>query len=84
MCFIYEYACFRLLSEVALEEYKTILTARYSLFYVMTTGNILLQAMYDRERILHIGTKYTEADKYFDVNNPGVFHIIGFSCTHFS
>ena len=30
------------------------------------------------------GTKYTEADKYFDVNNPGVFHITGFSCPHFT
>ena len=46
MCFLYEYACFRLLSEVALEANETILTANYSLLYVMTTGNILMQAMY--------------------------------------
>ena len=63
----HEYACFRLLSEVALEAYKK------------RQDNILLQAMYDWGRILHSGTKYTEADKYFYVNNPGVFHIIGFS-----
>ena len=64
MCFLYEYACFRLLSEVALEANETILTASYLLLYVMTTGNILVQAVY---------TKYAEAEKYFYVNNPGVF-----------
>ena len=80
MCFLYEYACFRLLSEVALEANETILTASYSLLYVMTKGNILMQAMYDRgEFTIDSGTKYAEADKYFYVNNPGVFHIIGFS-----
>ena len=75
MCFLYEYPCFRLLSEVALEANEAISTASYSLLYVMTTGNILMQAMYDRgELSLDSGTKYAVADKYFYVNNPGVFH----------
>ena len=37
--------------------------------------------MTGEENTLDGVTKYAEAFKYFYVDNPGVFHIIGFSCT---